>query len=1182
MNLIDEIGKALLLGTAKSIRDDLAGLAGGTPKLPEWTAIEQTVAACLTEFVRAAFGGGPGVADTARVREFSRGFSEFAGYADVQEQLLRPFTQEPCDAAPVVAELEKLWNAKSLYSNLPNLPEGYWSRAVPAYCAAAQAAIRANPLLRPIRETNTPLHDHSLDKYKERVRDAHAYLRTEGLTPAERDKFYKLRLEQVFVEPAVREDIPAAELDKSLQERLRRDGLSGLDRTGEPQLQDRLQELGRLFRERPTRRLWDAVTTPENRRMVIVGDPGSGKSTVCRYLAFSLVSPTEGEARLRERLPEFVPFLIELKDYVGFCHEEQKPECRTFVDYLNYLGSVRGFHLRREDTNRLLRAGLSALLVLDGLDEVFDPDERREVMLAIAALDYPGTRVLVTSRIVGYDRTILEQAGFRHYTLQDLDTDRIDEFTSKWYAAAIPDEPEEGELRRKRIRSAVQESESIRALAGNPMLLTIMAIMARHQEIPRERSLIYQRAAEVLVEHWEVNKHFKEQSFQAPYIGTPEKFELLRRTALLMQTRPGPGHGNYATRSELEKLFEDYVVERFQETRGRALELARRMINHFRQRNFILCWYGGDLYGFVHRAFLEYFCASSFATRLKEDPDFGGYDGLSRELVSPHYRDDAWHEVIRLACGLIGDKFGMRLAGDLAGREVGPANRYVPPWSYLLAVQCIAECRNPAAEPGIADLIVGRLSSLLELYSGQLPDSIYAKYSSEISTFMKDVGVAWAAAADRWTSPTLASRWLLPGGTLAAVRGSDTVYALRLAATLCRGDPALAGVLESYAANGMNWRLRAVALEELARVRSDDPHVLALLRRYATEDSESAVRSRALTELASGWHDDPSLLPLLKRRAVEDEYWIARWVALGELAHSWHDDPDVLPLLKRRAVEDPEPYPRETALRELARGWHDDPDVLPLLKHCALDEARTLLRRSCLSELARGWHDDPDVLPLLKRRAVEEPEPNARIEALRELARGWHDDPDVLQLLKRRAVERASWIGRSAALSELARAWRDDPDVLPLLKRHVIEDSEWSIRDSALRDLARGWPEDPDVLPLLKRRATEDSESIVRHTALSVLAHGWHDDPDVLRLLKLRAVEDPEPYPRDTALIELARGWHDDPEVLPLLKRFAADDTSQRRRDTALRELARRWPDDPDVVKLLETMGATDTEREVP
>jgi predicted NACHT family NTPase len=144
------------------------------------------------------------------------------------------------------------------------------------------------------------------------------------------------------------------------------------------------------------------------------------------------------------------------------------------------------------------------------------------------------------------------------------------------------------------------------------MLLTIMAIIGKHQELPRERWKLYDHAASVLIEHWDVKRHMESINVDAPFIGEDDKKELLRRLAFRMQAGGAGLKGNYIHREQLEKEFHDYLVERFTLSPDRATTISRIMIDQFRQRNFILSLYGASVYGFVHRAFLEYFCATAF------------------------------------------------------------------------------------------------------------------------------------------------------------------------------------------------------------------------------------------------------------------------------------------------------------------------------------------------------------------------------------------------------------------------------------------------------------------------------------------------------------------------------------------------------------------------------------------
>src|SRR4030095_7746606 len=119
----------------------------------------------------------------------------------------------------------------------------------------------------------------------------------------------------------------------------------------------------------------------------------------------------------------------------------------------------------------------------------------------------PAPRIGSTPRVVGSRRGILTDADFTHVTLQDLGTGQVGEFLTSWYTLALHDRPTDAEPGRKLLLTALADSPSIAQMAGNPLLLTILAIIGKHQELPRERARVYDHAATVLVHHWDVNRN---------------------------------------------------------------------------------------------------------------------------------------------------------------------------------------------------------------------------------------------------------------------------------------------------------------------------------------------------------------------------------------------------------------------------------------------------------------------------------------------------------------------------------------------------------------------------------------------------------------------------------------------------------------------------------------------------
>ena len=111
-------------------------------------------------------------------------------------------------------------------------------------------------------------------------------------------------------------------------------------------------------------------------------------------------------------------------------------------------------------------------------------------------------------------------------------------------------------------------------------------------------------------------------------------------------------------------LIEDYLREELHFDQARAA--ARTVVDHLRLRNFILCFVGADSYAFVHRTFLEYFCAAEFVHRFNVAKTLD-IDGLIA-LFDDHCRQDEWREVLRLICGQIDEAFVGRIVERLATR----------------------------------------------------------------------------------------------------------------------------------------------------------------------------------------------------------------------------------------------------------------------------------------------------------------------------------------------------------------------------------------------------------------------------------------------------------------------------------------------------------------------------------
>ncbi|MCG8367053.1 MAG: NTPase (NACHT family), partial [Pseudanabaenales cyanobacterium] len=300
-----------------------------------------------------------------------------------------------------------------------------------------------------------------------------------------------------------------------------------------------------------------------------------------------------------------LPLLIELRDYV-------LAQSTHFLEFL-HRGRGADWQFDQQQLHQHLLEN-PTLVMFDGLDEVFDLATQSAVINDIIRFtqQYPQTRVLVTSRIIGYNPERFQHAEFRQFTIQPLDETEIHEFIDRWYDLSMGGDPDKVRLK-QRLKDAIANSKAIQNLADNPLLLTIMAILNRRQELPRDRADLYDQASRVLLYHWDVDH--KRLQLPLDAIGRREKQEMLRLIAYEMQAGEEGLKGNLISAEKLIHILTNYLrTQGFSEPR----EKANVLIQQLRERNFILCYRGADSYGFVHRTFLEYFCAVEIVNRFEK------------------------------------------------------------------------------------------------------------------------------------------------------------------------------------------------------------------------------------------------------------------------------------------------------------------------------------------------------------------------------------------------------------------------------------------------------------------------------------------------------------------------------------------------------------------------------------
>ena len=471
-----------------------------------------------------------------------------------------------------------------------------------------------------------------------------------------------------------------------------------------------------LHAKRQGRRLSALAQLDRYPRLVLLGDPGSGKSTFVNFVAMCLAGelvqhPTVNRLLLTTPLPNdegededqrqpwshknVLPVRVILRDFAatGLPRAGQPATADHLWAFLakdlkTPLGDYAPYFQQQ------LTSSPGGLLLLDGLDEVPEAETRRtqikETIEDFAAV-FPHCRMLVTSRTYAYQKQDWRLHDFTETVLAPFTDGQIRRFVDRWYQhiagrRGIPRDEAKG--RAERLKQKIFSRAALAELAQRPLLLALMASLYawRGCELPEKRVELYKATVDLLLDCWEQGKRVMNERGEI-ILQHPSLSEFLNvgkeRVLMALQTLAFQAHISQSELTGTANIRQKELVDTLMQICQNEDVRPRQLEKYLWDRAGVLIPHGVGLYTFPHRTFQEYLAAC----HLSDDADF------PHQLVTvTNQEPNRWREVVMLVGGAVKPFMRRVLVEAFCPQDVDtmPATQENA-WGALLAAQVLDE-----------------------------------------------------------------------------------------------------------------------------------------------------------------------------------------------------------------------------------------------------------------------------------------------------------------------------------------------------------------------------------------------------------------------------------------------------------------------------------------------------------
>lgn len=428
-------------------------------------------------------------------------------------------------------------------------------------------------------------------KYAENILLRYGTIKIMGMTNP-------MPLEQIYTNVNVLKGVPS---------RYRRSA-EFLQNKFEVELQDELKGFGQRNFGEVAKTKEGLEVFEELDRFILLGKPGSGKTTFLRHI---LLRGVYGKLK-RPR----IPVLISLHSVSSSSY--------PVIDAISDEFSKAGVESPASFVSSALERG-DLILLFDGLDEVLDEDKHRVIREIVKISDrYTKNKFVVSCRTAAYNY------WFENYVdveIADFNKNQSSQFIKNWFY----DDADKAGLCVK----SFNKNKSLSELAKTPLFLSMICLSFENDlHISTNRAELYKESIDALLKRWDTSRNIRRTS---AYNGLSSNRKEDLFSYLASKTFP---NSIYFMR---RKRWEDYISS-FLSSGAVDNGDAADLLNDIAAQHGLLVERAKDIFSFSHLTFQEYFMARHL---LYSGPD------TQKFAIDAFLSNTLWREVFVLTAALV-------------------------------------------------------------------------------------------------------------------------------------------------------------------------------------------------------------------------------------------------------------------------------------------------------------------------------------------------------------------------------------------------------------------------------------------------------------------------------------------------------------------------------------------------